>query len=242
MLGLQLRDEFKGRRLKGTAIELTNKNNTGATQVPASDFLRITYPSTDVLKALEAVGPDQGLPLTLKGDRGEGKSHLMATVYHAFTDVAATQHWLDHWAGILPSAKIDRIELHKPLADVRQQARAGLHHHEGRDGQAVFEGGPGRTVLQLLSGRSQVPSAVRADAPSGRPGRHVARGFCGADATMRAIFEKHHVGRPYLSKNYKEVLQKLEADGKMTAAPPASKQRRNTFGDEVCVTFPAFQD
>lgn len=36
MLGLTLRDEFKGRRLKGTAIELTNKNNTGATQVSES--------------------------------------------------------------------------------------------------------------------------------------------------------------------------------------------------------------
>lgn len=44
MLGLQLRDEHKGRRLKGTAIELTNNNNnyTGATQILAADFLRIT--------------------------------------------------------------------------------------------------------------------------------------------------------------------------------------------------------
>ena len=56
MLGLTLREEFKGRRLKGTAIELTNNNNTGATQIPAADFLRITYPSTDLLKTLEAAG------------------------------------------------------------------------------------------------------------------------------------------------------------------------------------------
>ena len=65
MLGLTLRDEFKGRRLKGTAIELTNKNNTGATQVSAADFLRITYPSHDVLKTIEAAGPSQGRPVTL---------------------------------------------------------------------------------------------------------------------------------------------------------------------------------
>ena len=32
MLGLTLREEFQGRRLKGTAIELANENNTGATQ------------------------------------------------------------------------------------------------------------------------------------------------------------------------------------------------------------------
>ena len=57
MLGLELRDEFKGRRLKGTAIELSNKNQTGATQVSASEFLQITYPTGDVLQSIEAVGP-----------------------------------------------------------------------------------------------------------------------------------------------------------------------------------------
>lgn len=70
MLGLELRKEFKGRRLKGTAIELTNQNKTGATQVPASAFLKITYPTADVLKTIEAVGPDQGRPIILKGELG----------------------------------------------------------------------------------------------------------------------------------------------------------------------------
>ncbi|MEA3278354.1 MAG: DUF499 domain-containing protein, partial [Pseudomonadota bacterium] len=111
MLGLTLRDEFKGRRLKGTAIELTNKNNTGATQVSAEDFLRITYPSHDVLKTIEAAGPSQGRPVTLKGERGQGKSHLMAVLYHAFTDHGATQHWLDHWSHTLGDAKIGQIPL-----------------------------------------------------------------------------------------------------------------------------------
>ncbi len=59
MLGLTLRKEFQGRRLKGTAIELANEKNTGATQVPASQFLEITYPSIDLLKAIETVGPSQ---------------------------------------------------------------------------------------------------------------------------------------------------------------------------------------
>ncbi len=111
MLGLTLRDEFKGRRLKGTAIELTNKNNTGATQVSAADFLRITYPSHDVLKTIEAAGPTQGRPVTLKGERGQGKSHLMAALYHAFTDHKATQHWLNNWAHTLGDAQIGQIPL-----------------------------------------------------------------------------------------------------------------------------------
>jgi hypothetical protein len=33
MLGLTLRKEFQGKRLKGTAIELANEKNTGATQI-----------------------------------------------------------------------------------------------------------------------------------------------------------------------------------------------------------------
>ncbi|MCD4760467.1 DUF499 domain-containing protein [bacterium] len=111
MLGLELRKEFKGRRLKGTAIELTNKNKTGATQVPASDFLKITYPTADVLKTIEAVGPNHGRPVILKGERGQGKSHLMAMSYHAFTDNAATLQWLSEWGDRLGNEKIVKFQL-----------------------------------------------------------------------------------------------------------------------------------
>ena len=123
MLGLTLREEFKGRRLKGTAIELTNKNNTGATQISAKDFLRITYPSHDVLKIIEAAGPTQGRPVTIKGERGQGKSHLMAVLYHAFTDQTATQQWLDSWSHNLRDPKIGAI----PLRDGMHVIGESLH-------------------------------------------------------------------------------------------------------------------
>lgn len=123
MLGLTLREEFKGRRLKGTAIELANRNNTGATQIAAEDFLRITYPSTDVLKTLEAAGPDHGRPVVLKGSRGQGKSHLMATLYHGFTDKAAVQSWLGQWAELLGDPKIASI----PLRDGMHVISESLH-------------------------------------------------------------------------------------------------------------------
>lgn len=129
MLGLTLRDEFKGRRLKGTAIELTNNNNTGATQIPAADFLRITYPSIDLLKTLEAAGPGQGRPVTLKGERGQGKSHLMASLYHALTDVAATQLWLDHWADLLPGAKIGGIKLRGGMHVISESLHRQRYKH-----------------------------------------------------------------------------------------------------------------
>lgn len=129
MLGLQLREEFKGRRLKGTAIELTNNNNTGATQIPAADFLRITYPSTDLLKTLEAAGPNQGRPVTLKGERGQGKSHLMGTLFHALRDSHATRMWLDQWNTLLPNARIGNISLRSGMHVVSESLHRQRYKH-----------------------------------------------------------------------------------------------------------------
>lgn len=123
MLGLKLRDEFLGRRLKGTAIELSNESNTGATQVPAENFLEITYPTLDLLKGIEAVGPSQGRPVVVIGERGLGKSHLMAALYHAVSDPKSTQAWLSDWSGKLGDAKIGAI----PLRDEMLVIGESLH-------------------------------------------------------------------------------------------------------------------
>ena len=111
MLGLNLRTEFKGRRLKGTAIELSNEINTGATQVSAHDFLEITYPTHDLLKGIEAVGPNQGRTVVVIGERGLGKSHLMAALYHAVNDSTSTAAWLQNWEYRLSDQHIGNIQL-----------------------------------------------------------------------------------------------------------------------------------
>jgi hypothetical protein len=111
MLGLTLREEFRGKRLKGTAIELSNDSNTGATQVAAKQFLEITYPTHDVLKGIEAVGPNQGRPVVVIGERGLGKSHLMAALYHAVNDATSTGAWLNSWATTLSDPQISKIGL-----------------------------------------------------------------------------------------------------------------------------------
>lgn len=111
MLGLTLREEFRGRRLKGTAIELSNEANTGATQVAAKTFLKITYPTHDILKGIEAVGPSQGRPVVVIGERGLGKSHLMAVLHHSVKDSASTGAWLNSWATTLGDSKIGKIAL-----------------------------------------------------------------------------------------------------------------------------------
>jgi Protein of unknown function (DUF499) len=111
MLGLTLRDEFRGRRLKGTAIELANENNTGATQIGAAEFLDITYPTADVVSAMEAIGPGHGQPLVLIGERGLGKSHLLAVLYHGFTSPDVTSDWLEEWGIRLGQPKLGEIKL-----------------------------------------------------------------------------------------------------------------------------------
>jgi hypothetical protein len=57
MLGLQLREEFRGARLRGTTIDFNNDAGTGALDICAKDFLRITYPSVDLIKTIKAAAP-----------------------------------------------------------------------------------------------------------------------------------------------------------------------------------------
>lgn len=66
--------------------------------------------------------------------------------------------------------------------------------------------------------------------------------YAGKNIRMRQIFDEHNIDRPYILKNYKHVLKKLEIDGKITADPPADKRLKRkgevTFADHVMVTFP----
>jgi hypothetical protein len=62
--------------------------------------------------------------------------------------------------------------------------------------------------------------------------------YAGRTMTMREVYENHSVGRRYIEKNYKDVLTKLEQEGRIIADPPAGKRRRGTFAGGVRVTFP----
>ena len=66
--------------------------------------------------------------------------------------------------------------------------------------------------------------------------------FSGKTMTMAEIYDQHHVGKPYIKKNYKDALRNLESQGKITVHPPAGKKRRKgTFADDLKVTFPVKQ-
>lgn len=63
--------------------------------------------------------------------------------------------------------------------------------------------------------------------------------FAGRTETMRDIYCEHSVGRPFLSRHYKNVLGKLEADEKVSVVDPEGRTRRkNSFADRLLVTFP----
>jgi hypothetical protein len=61
--------------------------------------------------------------------------------------------------------------------------------------------------------------------------------FAGRTISMEQIYRAHHVNYRYVGKNYREVLLRLEADGKISTAS-ATKRRPGTFGPDVQVTFP----
>jgi hypothetical protein len=115
MLGLTLRPEFRSKRISGTMIELSNAQKTGATQRPAAEFLEISYPTSDLLAAVEAIGPKNDRPVVFIGERGQGKSHLMAVLYHALTDQTAMQAWLNTWSSRLQYPKMATLPLRQGM-------------------------------------------------------------------------------------------------------------------------------
>jgi hypothetical protein len=110
MLSLNLREEFKGERLKGTTIDFSPDSATSALKKPTAEFLSITYPSIDLLRMFEATQPEKSRPIVLLGGRGQGKSHLMAALWHAIKEPAEATNWLADWATLLNRPELKTIK------------------------------------------------------------------------------------------------------------------------------------
>jgi hypothetical protein len=110
MLNLKLRDEFLGQQMPGTAIELRRSDNKGAAQRGADYILGITYPTADVQTALRQVSTGRAKrPIVLMGDRGRGKSHIMAVAHYAVHSPEQVEAWAHEWgsrAGIPAFAEL----------------------------------------------------------------------------------------------------------------------------------------
>lgn len=117
-----------------------------------------------------------------------------------------------------------------------KQVMAG-ESSQAEQGVASFTYCPADKIYPLLYGYSR-PLDELAD--------RLLQDFAGRTLTMKRVYEEHHVGTPYINKNYKSALIKLEAEGRIKAEPPAEKRPKAhgqpTFGDNVSVTFPASGD
>ena len=129
MIDLQLREEFRGKRLKGTTVDFTNQSKTGALDIHAAEFLKITYPSVDLLKAIEANGPEQSRPVVLLGDRGQGKSHLLAALYHLCTNPDVGGQWLAEWSDRLNNPLIGSLKLRSGCCVIAESLHLHRHKH-----------------------------------------------------------------------------------------------------------------
>jgi hypothetical protein len=62
--------------------------------------------------------------------------------------------------------------------------------------------------------------------------------FAGQTLTREKVVQQHHVGTPFIEKNYREVLLEMEQAGKIITDPPSDRRKANTMGKDVRITFP----
>ena len=122
MPDLQLRAEFLAQHMRATAIELSNRQNTGwAQRSDPSELLDMTYPTGDVQRAIAAASTaSTGKPIVLLGQRGSGKSHLMALLHYTFSAPAAVEKWAHGWATKLGSSKFDGLTLQRGFMPISE--------------------------------------------------------------------------------------------------------------------------
>jgi hypothetical protein len=127
MLGLKLREEFLGAHMPGTAIALRTSDNQGAAQKSPDHILSITYPTADIQTALKAISvKNSRRPIVLMGDRGRGKSHIMAVMHHGIQSPEVVELWLKEWGNKVCSDELKTTEMLKGYIPISEP----VHNHE----------------------------------------------------------------------------------------------------------------
>ena len=63
--------------------------------------------------------------------------------------------------------------------------------------------------------------------------------FAGKTLTVKEIYNNHQEGTPFVLKNYKTALLRLEEQGKVSCASTKKRRPKNTMGDDIKVSFPS---
>ena len=121
-MALLLREEFQTKYMRTTAIELCNRQNTGwAQRQNPNELLDITYPTSDVQRALAAASTAvAGRPIVLLGQRGSGKSHIMAVLHHSFGSPDAVETWGTAWASRTNSSHLKNLKLQRGFVPISE--------------------------------------------------------------------------------------------------------------------------
>ncbi len=127
--------------------------------------------------------------------------------------------------GIRTSHHLIFISKHSKGYEIMKDIMAG-ESSDSEQGVASFEYNPASEQQPLLFEYTR---------PLDELGDMLLKEFAGRELTMLEIFQQHNVNRPFVKRNYKQVLLQLEAQGRIKASP----HRRNTFADRVIVSFPS---
>jgi len=110
-----------------TAIELRRGDNKGAVQQGPEYILSITYPTADVQIALRQISTARGKrPILLMGDRGRGKSHIMAVAHHALGSPATVEAWAHDWGARAGVPLLSALALEQGFHPISEP----VHNHE----------------------------------------------------------------------------------------------------------------
>ena len=95
--------------------------------------------------------------------------------------------------------------------------------------------GPGR----YKDGSASTPLLFSLDQPLSELRESLLETFAAQELSTRDIYQRHSIGRPFLMKNYKDVLMKMERDGAIDVrSTKTSNRRKGTFADNLLVRFP----
>lgn len=127
MLGLKLRSEFETDHMRDTAIVFHRADRSGALDIGAESFFEITYPTEDVQRALLAISDSQkGRPVVLLGDRGRGKSHILAVLHYVLESPDVVERWAQHWGDRLNAPRFRDVKLKRGFLPITE----AVHNNE----------------------------------------------------------------------------------------------------------------
>ena len=97
------------------------------------------------------------------------------------------------------------------------------------EGVPSFTYSPADASLLLLFSLTQPMSKLR---------ESLLNHFEGQDVFLDYIYKTHSIDTPYVMKNYREVITKLEDDGVVTAYSTKGQRRGQTYPEHVRIRFP----